>query len=130
MLPMTIRGACFGVAPMVDFLAQLQSDPSRMPIEDASVRWPESLSPFVPAATIRIPKQRFDSPAQFEFGKRLSINPWHGLRDHRPLGNQNRARLHMYKTLSMLRQQMNNVAHYEPDGSEKFDCIATVPNTR
>lgn len=104
-----------------DFLVQVQTDPFRMPIEDASVRWPESLSPFVPAATIRIPKQRFDSPAQCEFARRLSINPWHGLKAHRPLGNQNRARLRMYRTLSMFRQQMNNVAHYEPDGTEKFD---------
>lgn len=104
-----------------DFLVQVQTDPCRMPIENASVRWPESLSPFVPAATIHIPKQQFDSEAQFEFAKRLSINPWHGLKEHRPLGNQNRARYRMYKELSMYRQKMNNVEHYEPDGSEIFE---------
>lgn len=104
-----------------DFLVQVQTDPHRMPIENAAVRWPESLSPFVPAATIHIPKQTFDSKAQFEFAKRLSINPWHGLREHRPLGNQNRARYRMYRELSRYRQQMNNVQHYEPDGSEIFE---------
>lgn len=104
-----------------DFLVQVQTDSHRMPIENAGVRWPEKLSPFIPAATIHIPKQRFDSPAQFEFAKKLSINPWHGVKEHRPLGNQNRARRRMYKELSMYRQKMNQVAHVEPNGSEVFD---------
>ena len=34
-----------------DLLVQVQTDPHRMPIENASVRWPEKLSPFVPAAS-------------------------------------------------------------------------------
>ena len=104
-----------------DFLIQIQTDPHRMPIENAAVRWPENLSPFIPAATIHIPKQKFDSPAQFDFAKRLSINPWHGLQDHRPLGNQNRARRRMYYELSKFRQEMNNTPHMEPDGSEVFE---------
>ncbi|MES2624980.1 MAG: catalase family protein [Pseudomonadota bacterium] len=104
-----------------DFLIQVQTDSHLMPIENAGVRWPEKLSPFIPAATIHIPKQKFDSPAQFDFAKKISINPWHGLKEHRPLGNQNRARRRMYKELSVYRQKMNNVAHFEPDGSEVFN---------
>jgi len=103
-----------------DFLVQVQNDPHRMPIENAAVRWPEKLSPFVPAATIHIPRQKFDSREQFEFARRLSINPWHGLPSHRPLGNQNRARRRMYWELSRFRQKVNNTPHYEPDGSEVF----------
>jgi hypothetical protein len=103
-----------------DFLVQVQTDPHRMPIENAAVRWPEKLSPFIPAATIHIPKQKFDSPAQFEFAKKMSINPWHCLNEHRPLGNQSRARRRLYKELSMYRQKMNNVSHVEPNGSEVF----------
>ena len=104
-----------------DFLLQVQTDPHRMPIENAAVRWPERLSPFIPAATIHIPKQTFNSPSQFEFGKRLSINPWHCLHDHRPLGNQSRARRRMYYELSQFRQRVNKTPHIEPDGSEVFD---------
>jgi hypothetical protein len=100
---------------------QLQTDPHRMPIENAAVRWPENLSPFIPAATIHIPRQKFDSPAQFEFAKRLKINPWHCIPEHRPLGNQSRARRRMYYELSKFRQQMNAVAHLEPTGDETFD---------
>lgn len=104
-----------------DIGLQLQTDPHRMPIENASVRWPERLSPFVPAATIRIPRQQFDTRAHVEFSKRLSMNPWHSLPEHRPLGNQNRARLWIYTRLSQLRQEMNMAPHFEPTGDEDLD---------
>jgi hypothetical protein len=104
-----------------DFLIQVQTDAHRMPIENAAVRWPLRLSPYVPAATVRIHQQRFDSPAQLEFAKSLRYTPWHGLLEHRPLGNQNRARRRMYQELSKLRLTQNRVAHYEPTGQEAFD---------
>jgi hypothetical protein len=104
-----------------DLMIQLQTDPHRMPIENAAVRWPEKLSPFIPAATVHIPKQTFDSDAQFEFAKRLKMNPWHCLPEHRPLGNQSRARLRMYYELSKFRQEMNKTTHLEPTGDEVFE---------
>ena len=100
---------------------QLQTDPFLMPIENASVLWPEKLSPRVPVATLHIPRQTFASTAQMDFAKRLSYNPWHCIADHRPLGNQSRARRRMYLELSKIRHTMNAVPHYEPDGSERFD---------
>jgi hypothetical protein len=104
-----------------DFRVQLQTDPRRMPIECASVRWPEKLSPPLKVATVFLPRQVFDSPAQLAFANRLSFNPWHCLPEHRPLGNQNRARRTIYSELSRLRQSMNSTPHYEPTGSETFD---------
>ena len=104
-----------------DLLIQIQTDPFLMPIENAAVRWPEKLSPFIPAATVHIPQQKFDSEAQFAFAKRLKMNPWHCLPEHRPLGNQNRARLRMYYELSKFRQDMNEATHLEPTGDEKFE---------
>jgi hypothetical protein len=104
----------------LDFQIQAQTDPRRMPLEDASIEWPEQLSPFVTIAKIRIPKQRFDSPEQLAFANVLSYNPWHITATHRPLGNQNRARKLIYTQLSELRQAMNHVQHVEPNGSEVF----------
>jgi hypothetical protein len=104
-----------------DFMVQVQTDSHRMPLEHAGVRWPEKLSPFVPVATLRIPRQKFDSPKQFAFANNLSINPWHCLPEHRPLGNQSRGRHRMYWELSQLRQRMNNTPHVEPTGDEVFD---------
>ncbi len=97
-----------------DLLVQLQTDAHRMPIEHAGVRWPEQLSPFIPVARIRIPQQAFDTDQRRDFVRRLKMNPWHCLADHRPLGNQSRARRRMYQTLSDFRQQMNGIEHVEP----------------
>ena len=105
----------------IDVRVQLQTDPHLMPIENNAVLWPERLSPRVSVATLRIPKQKFDSPAQIAFARRLSYNPWHCIAEHRPLGNQSRARRRMYYELSKFRHDMNGVPHYEPTGDETFD---------
>jgi len=106
---------------LFDLLIQVQTDAHAMPIENAAVRWPQKLSPYIHAATIRIPKQRFDSPAQLRFAASLSFTPWHCVPEHRPLGNQNRARRRMYWELSRLRIAQNRTPPYEPTGKEVFD---------
>lgn len=103
-----------------DIRVQLQTDAYLMPIENNGVLWPERLSPRRSVATLRIPRQTFNSVAQIEFEKRLSYNPWHCIPEHRPLGNQSRARRRMYLELSTLRQSMNGIPHYEPNGDEVF----------
>jgi hypothetical protein len=103
---------------------QLQKDAFLMPIENNAVLWPERLSPRLPVATLRIPRQKFDYPAQFAFARNLRFNPWHCLPDHRPLGNQSRARWRMYDELSAFRQKMNWVSHIEPTGNERFDHVS------
>lgn len=105
----------------LDVRVQLQTDAHLMPIENNGVLWPERLSPRVSVATLRIPQQKFDSPAQIAFARRLSYNPWHCIAEHRPLGNQSRARRRMYFELSQFRHQMTGVPHYEPNGDETFD---------
>jgi hypothetical protein len=104
----------------MDFLVQVQTDPHRMPLESASVRWPAALSPFVPVAVLRLPRQTFDTPAQLAFAHNLSYNPWHCIAEHRPLGNQNRGRRQIYQALSRLRQERNATPHREPTGDESF----------
>jgi len=104
----------------IEMTVQLQTDPHRMPIEHAGVLWSEKLSPPIPVATIRIPRQAFDSEAQFAFCRNLRFNPWHCLPDHRPLGNQSRARRRMYHDLAVFRQRVNGVEHVEPTGDELF----------
>jgi hypothetical protein len=103
-----------------DFMVQVQTDSFRMPIEDATVKWPEELSPYIPVAHLRLPAQRFDSDEQLAFADVLRYNPWHSLPEHKPLGNSNRARRQMYWELARLRQAMNQVEHIEPTGEERF----------
>jgi hypothetical protein len=82
---------------------QFQTDPQRMPIEDASVEWPEAAAPFQPVAMLRIPSQRFDSPEQMARCEAISFNPWYSLVPHRPLGSMNRARRAIYDAMSAFR---------------------------
>ncbi|MGZ3365542.1 MAG: catalase family protein [Caulobacteraceae bacterium] len=104
-----------------DICVQVQTDPHRMPIENAAVRWPTRLSPQVPVARLRIPRQTFNSEAQqVGFAKVLKYNPWHCIAEHRPLGNQSRTRRRLYYELSKYRQAENGVTHYEPNGDEVF----------
>ena len=82
---------------------QFQTDPRRMPIEDASVEWSVDAAPFQPVAMLRIPSQRFDSPEQTARCEAISFNPWHALVPHRPLGSMNRARRAIYEAMSSFR---------------------------
>jgi hypothetical protein len=97
-----------------DFMVQLQIDAVKMPVEDATVMWDESASPFYKVATLRIPPQVFDSPGQREFAENLSFTPWHALPEHRPLGNTNRIRRVVYQSISTLRHARNEVTRREP----------------
>ncbi len=94
-----------------DFYVQPQSDPAKEPVEDATRRWKTSC---LKVATIHIPCQPFDSPAQMEFCENLSFNPWHSLPDHRPLGSLNRLRRATYVALSDFRHKENHKPSIEP----------------
>ena len=78
-----------------------------MPIEDPSINWKESDSPFITLATINIPIQEFDSEEQVAFCENLSFAPWHALPEHRPLGQLNRLRRHAYPASSGYRHEQN-----------------------
>ena len=90
--------ACF------DFMIQFQTNSDSMPIENASVEWKESESPYHPVARIRIPKQRIDEPDHIRRCEEVAFNPWHCLPDHRPLGNMNRARREIYPAMVEFRR--------------------------
>lgn len=97
-----------------DFLVQRQTDSVKMPIDDATVKWDEEKSPFQKVATIRIPRQVFDSPEQTTFGENLAFTPWHSLPEHAPLGSINQVREVIYQSLSEQRLQSKGIASQEP----------------
>jgi hypothetical protein len=86
-----------------DFCVQFQTDPEKMPIEDAMVEWREKDSPYRTVATIRIPSQAFESFEQMAFAEKIAFNPWNALQEHQPIGGMNRARRAIYTELSKLR---------------------------
>lgn len=87
--------------------AQLQVDPNRMPIEDASVEWPETLAPYEVVAEITLPVQHVSQPPQIEACEARVFNPWNALTEHRPLGGINRVRQRIYTELGDFRAQHN-----------------------
>ncbi|SEM12091.1 hypothetical protein SAMN04489760_104164 [Syntrophus gentianae] len=91
--------ACFS------FGVQVQKDPESMPIEDASVIWDESVSPFQTVATITIRNQDFDNSESLAVCERSSFNPWQSLVAHEPLGRMNAVRRLVYAEAARLRNK-------------------------
>ena len=95
--------------------AQLCTDLAAMPVEDASVLWPDDLSPHQPIATLRFPPQDAYSPTRRVYGDDvLSFNPWHGIQEHRPLGSIMRVRIAAYERSSARRHMLNAQPRVEP----------------
>ena len=99
---------------------QLCTSLDRMPVEDASVPWPEGESPYVAVARLVLPVQDAYSPArQAYFDDVLSFQPAHALAAHRPLGSLMRARLATYQALSAYRHEQNHQKQVEPSGVDQ-----------
>jgi len=102
-----------------DFRIQFYVDEARTPIEDASVVWKETDSPFITVARLTLPRQDLRSPRALrlaEYIETLSFDPWHAGVDFKPLGNMMRARNVAYRLSTQERR-----AAPEPDGTERFD---------
>ena len=95
--------------------AQLCRDLDRMPIEDPSVVWDESLSPFVTVARLHVLAQTGwteDSAELVDEHMRFSV--WTGVQAHRPLGAINRARREPYRMSADFRSAFNGCPIHEP----------------
>lgn len=101
--------------------AQLCVDVDRMPIEDASVLWPEELSPHHRVAVLHLPAQDPYSDARRRYADDvLSFSPWHALEAHRPLGSIMRSRRVAYPRSSDFRHTVNGVQEREPSSIDEL----------
>jgi hypothetical protein len=86
-----------------------------MPIEDASVVWDESLSPYRPVARLVAGAQAAWSEDRARtIDEGLAFSPWHGLAAHRPLGSVMRVRKAAYEAAQRFRAERNQRALSEP----------------
>ena len=98
-----------------DIKVQLRNDLEKMPIEDASVAWPEELSPYLTVARlVARPQDAYSLARRLYVDEILSFNPWHGMEAHRPLGNIMRARKKAYAASSHFRHTANGRQTTEP----------------
>jgi hypothetical protein len=90
---------------LFEFQIQLRTSANSMPIEDATVEWPESESPYRTVALLLMPRQEIDTEQQKTMCRQLAFNVWHALADHRPLGGINRLRREVYPVSAAWRRQ-------------------------
>jgi hypothetical protein len=95
------------------FLIQPRTS-DQMSVEDTMTEWTSDVAPFYEVATIRIPRQDFDTPERKALGETLSFNVWHAIEEHRPLGAVNRMRKVVYERISRVRNDMNSAKRTEP----------------
>ncbi|NBB12259.1 catalase family protein [Pseudomonas sp. SLFW] len=94
---------------------QLASDLKKMPVEDASVVWPEDVSPYVTVARVEVDPQPSWSPEHVrEIDDGMAFSPWHGLQAHRPIGGVMRVRKPSYEMSSGFRAAHNGCPVHEP----------------
>jgi len=95
--------------------AQLCRDLQKMPIEDASVVWPEEASPYLPVARLTVPPQTAWSESRSRaVDDGVSFSPWHGIAAHRPLGSIMRVRRATYEASVNFRSEHNHCPIHEP----------------
>lgn len=86
---------------------QLCTDLARMPIEDASVPWPEGLSPYRAVATLTAaPQPAWTEARERSIEHAMSFSPWNALAAHRPLGGLMRVRQAVYAAAALARQEL------------------------
>jgi hypothetical protein len=78
------------------------------------------LSPRVSVATLRLPRQKFNSPRKWNSANASRTIRGIACPEHRPWEIK-AAPGAVYFELSRLRQRMNAASHHEPTGDENFD---------
>lgn len=102
-----------------DFGIQFQTRPE-MSIDDATIVWQESESPFFTVGRLTVKHQMIDFEKQYDFTENLQFSPWNGLAVHRPVGALNRLRSAVYPVVAAYRHQKQNLVYQEPTGVETF----------
>lgn len=94
---------------------QLCTDLESMPVEDASVAWPEDRSPYVAVARLTLPPQTsWSEQRSHVVDDGFSFSPWNGLEAHRPLGSINRVRKTSYEMSAGFRAEHNGCPIHQP----------------
>ncbi len=104
-------------ADTASFLIEAQTfvDDSVTPIDRATERWEETVSPFRTVARLEIPVQNIDQEGQAAYGESLAFSPWRTLRENRPLGSIADARRIAYPASAAVRRSLNGQPMQEPD---------------
>jgi hypothetical protein len=105
-----------------DLQVQLCADLIAMPVNDATVEWPERLSPFVTVGRVHVPRQDISGPETREKGDALAFNQWRVTSDHRPMGEIMDVR-RVYTASAKIRRALNNQPQREPTSADEVMAL-------
>lgn len=98
--------------------AQLCTDLDDTPIDNPSIPWDETISPFFNIARITAPQQlAWSDERETVLSDGLGFSPWHGVEDHRPMGSIMRIRKSVYERSQAFRSQRNPLPIAEPQSA-------------
>lgn len=105
-----------------DLQVQLCTDLAAMPVNDATVEWPEKLSPFVTVGRVHLPRQDIARPENVEKGDALAFNQWRVTTEHRPLGEIMDVR-RIYTASAKARRILNHQPQGEPASADEVSPL-------
>ena len=109
-----LRARLLSASASFDFLVQFRTDPERMPLDRATVRWDEGASSPVHVATLTLPVQDVAARGQATYGENLAFTTWHALPEHAPVSSIADARKVVYQAAADRRRNANGVPLEEP----------------
>lgn len=102
------------------FCVQLLQNLEEQPVDDLGIEWDPQKYPFEQVATLEFPPQDSWIPAfRVWWDNRITVNSWHGLKVHQPLGSTNRMRRVVYAESRKLRLEVNGWGDYIEPASTK-----------
>lgn len=104
-----------------DVRVQLCTDIESMPIEDASVEWPQEQSPYITVARLTArPQQAWSAARVTAVNDGMAFSAWHALAAHRPIGSIMRVRKAVYDAAARFRSERNRTPVSEPTSLDDF----------
>jgi hypothetical protein len=102
---------------------QVRTDPERMPLDRATVPWPEEESPYVPLARLVLARQDVEVRGQCDYGQSLSFNIWRVPEENAPVAESSIAavRGQVYAAGAALRHSANGQPLTDPTVARSAD---------
>lgn len=104
------------------FMVQLRTNPKTMPLDEATVEWPESESPFIHVATLVLPRQDVSVRGQSDYGQGLAFNIWRVPPEQAPVGSIAEARKVVYAAGADARHVANGQGLQDPSEPRPAAC--------
>ncbi|KAK4933932.1 hypothetical protein LTR66_015813, partial [Elasticomyces elasticus] len=111
------------------FCAQMLQNLEEQSVEDIGIDWDAKKYPWEQMATLEFePQDSWLPEFRTWWDDKITVNGWHGLKEHKPLGSTNRMRRVVYAESRKLRLRVNgNKEYIEPTGLNEVPAPIAAP---